>query len=202
MKKFLSACIVAASTCAAHADAVDALRGFVSDVKTGHASFTQTVTSPDGAKKKASSGTFDFSRPNRFRFAYARPFEQVIVADGQKVWIYDADLNQVSTRKLSQALGATPAVLLAGGSMDKDFTLTSLPSKDGFDWVQAVPKQKDGPFQSVRVGFKGRDLSVIEIIDSFGQHSLLEFTQLVANAAEPAELFKFVVPAGADVLEQ
>jgi len=68
--------------------------------------------------------------------------------------------------------------------------------------VQAVPKQKDGPFQSVRVGFKGRDLSVIEIIDSFGQHSLLEFTQLVANAAEPAELFKFVVPAGADVLEQ
>ena len=101
---------------AARADAVDTLRSFVRDVKSGHAAFTQTVTSPDGAKKKTSSGTFDFARPNRFRFVYAKPFEQTIVGDGEKVWIYDADLNQVSSRKLGQALGATPAALLAGGS--------------------------------------------------------------------------------------
>lgn len=201
-KKTLVASLFALASFAAQADSVDTLRQFVENVKTGHAAFTQTVTSPDAKKSKTSSGTFDFSRPNRFRFAYAKPFEQVIVADGQKVWIYDADLNQVSSRKFSQALGATPAALLAGGSLDKDFTLSALPSKDGLEWVQALPKVKDGPFQSLRIGFKGRDLSALEIVDSFGQKSLLQFTQMQANAPVAPELFKFEVPKGADVIEQ
>ena len=98
----------------ARADAVDALRDFVREARTGRAAFTQTVTSPDGAKKKTSSGRFDFARPNRFRFAYTKPYEQLIVGDGQKVWIHDVDLQQVTTRPMSQALGATPAALLAG----------------------------------------------------------------------------------------
>jgi outer membrane lipoprotein carrier protein len=200
--KPFAAAVLAAASLAAHADAVDTLKDFVANVKTGHAAFTQTVVSPDGAKKKTSSGTFDFSRPNRFRFAYAKPFEQTIVADGQKVWIYDSDLNQVSSRKLADALGATPAALLAGGSLDKDFTLAAQPAKDGLEWVQATPKAKDGALQSVRIGFKGKDLAALEIIDSFGQHSLLQFAQLVANAAVSPELFKFTVPKGADVLEQ
>src|SRR5919206_5099027 len=114
MKHLLLASLLTAASLSARADAVDTLKDFVAQVKTGHAAFTQTVTSPDGAKKKNSSGTFDFARPNRFRFAYAKPFEQLIVADGQKVWVYDADLNQVTARKLTQALGATPAALLAG----------------------------------------------------------------------------------------
>jgi len=202
MNKLLIASLVTFASFGARADAVDTLKEFVNNVKTGHAAFTQTVTSPDGAKKKNSSGTFDFSRPNRFRFTYAKPFEQVIVADGQKVWIYDADLNQVSSRKFSQALGATPAALLAGGSLEKDFNLSALPAKDGLEWAQATPKAKDGAFQSVRIGFKGRDLSAVEITDSFGQRSLLQFTQLVANAPVSADLFKFTVPAGADVIEQ
>ena len=202
MNKLLVASLLSIASMAAHADAVDTLKDFVANVKSGHAAFTQTVTSPDGAKKKTSSGTFDFSRPNRFRFAYAKPFEQVIVADGQKVWIYDADLNQVSSRKFSQALGATPAALLAGGSLEKDFVLSPLPAKDGLDWAQATPKAKDGAFQSVRIGFKGKDLSALEITDSFGQRSLLQFTQLTANAPVSSELFKFTVPQGADVIEQ
>jgi outer membrane lipoprotein carrier protein len=202
MNKLLAASLLGLASAAAHADAVDTLKNFVTNVKTGHAAFTQTVTSPDGAKKKTSSGTFDFSRPNRFRFTYAKPFEQVIVADGQKVWIHDTDLNQVSSRKFTQALGATPAALLAGGSLEKDFTLSALPAKDGLEWAQALPKAKDGTFQSVRIGFKGQDLSAIEIVDSFGQRSYLQFTQLVANAQVSPELFKFTVPKGADVIEQ
>ena len=198
----LVAGLLAAAAGAARADAVDTLKDFVSQVKSGHAAFTQTVTSPDGAKKKSSSGTFDFARPNRFRFAYAKPFEQLIVADGQKVWVYDADLNQVTARKFSQALGATPAALLAGGSLDKDFDLAALPSRDGLDWAEARPKAKDGAFQSVRIGFKGRDLAAVEITDGFGQRSLLQFTQFAANAPVSPELFKFVVPKGADVIEQ
>ena len=202
MKKLVLAALLTFVWIAASADAVDTLKEFVRDVKTGHAAFTQTVTSPDGAKKKTSSGNFDFSRPNRFRFTYTKPFEQVIVGDGQKVWIYDADLNQVSSRKFSQALGSTPAALLAGAALDKDFELSALPAKDGLDWALALPKAKEGAFQSMRVGFRGKELAAVEIIDSFGQRSLLQFSQMVANAAVSPDTFKFTAPAGADVIEQ
>jgi outer membrane lipoprotein carrier protein len=203
MKRVLAIAAAAlAFASAAHADAVETLRSFVRDVKSGRAQFTQTVTSPDGAKKKTSSGSFEFSRPNRFRFAYVKPFEQTIVGDGEKVWIYDADLNQVSSRKLGQALGATPAALLAGGGLERDFDLSPLPAKDGLDWVEAKPKAKDGAFQSVRVGFQGTTLAALEIVDSFGQRSLLRFSAFVPNVAIPAETFRFTVPPGADVIEQ
>ncbi|MEO6363878.1 MAG: outer membrane lipoprotein chaperone LolA [Caldimonas sp.] len=200
------ACAVAAIALAvcgvAQADAVDTLREFVRDVKSGRAAFTQTVTAPDGIRKKTSSGQFEFARPNRFRFAYAKPFEQTIVADGERVWIYDADLNQVSKRKFGQALGATPAALLAGGSLEKDFDLASLPARDGLEWAAATPKAKDGAFQSVRVGFRGKDLAALEIVDAFGQTSVLRFERFAANAAIAADAFRFTVPAGADVIEQ
>ncbi len=205
MKKSVAASLFAFATSAmsaAHADSVDTLKDFVRDVKSGRASFTQTVTSPDGAKRRSSSGSFEFLRPNHFRFAYAKPFEQLIVADGQKVWIYDADLNQVSVRKFSSALGATPAALLAGGSLEKDFDLSSQVPKDGLDWALATPKVKDGAFQSVRVGFKGKTLAAVEITDSFGQRSLLQFTQMLANPVVAADAFRFIPPAGADVIEQ
>jgi outer membrane lipoprotein carrier protein len=187
---------------AAQADPVDTLRSFVRDVKSGRAAFTQTVVSPDGAKKKTSSGTFEFARPDRFRFEYQKPFEQSIVADGAKVWIYDKDLNQVSSRRISQALGATPAALLSGGSLDKDFELANLPARDGLEWAEARPKAKDGAFQSVRVGFKGKDLAALEILDSFGQKSVLQFSGFAANATVEPDRFRYTPPAGADVIEQ
>ena len=202
MIKLLGSCVLLLCCGLARADAVDTLKEFVRDVKTGRAAFTQVVTAPDGVKKKNSSGTFEFSRPNRFRFAYLKPFEQLIVADGQKVWIFDADLNKASSRKLSAALGNTPAALLAGGALDKDFDLSALPAKDGLDWAQALPRTKDGAFQSMRVGFKGKELAAVEIVDSFGQRSLLQFTQFVPNVGLPADSFKFTPPAGADVIEQ
>jgi len=203
MKRFLAACaLCVAGASVQAADAVDTLRAFIRDVNTGRAQFTQTVTSPDGAKKKTSSGSFEFSRPNRFRFAYAKPFEQLIVADGQKVWIFDADLNQASSRKFSSALGATPAALLAGGSLDKDFDLAALPAKDGLDWVQATPKAKEGAFKSVRVGFRGKELTAIEIIDAFDQRSLLQFSQFAAGVGFGPDAFRFTPPPGADVIEQ
>ena len=126
----------------------------------------------------------------------------MIVGDGAKVWIYDADLNQVSSRKLGAALGATPAALLAGATLDNDFTLSPLPAKDGIDWAAATPKQKDGSFQSLQVGFKGKDLAAVEIVDSFGQRSSLVFSQWVANPPLAAEAFRYTPPKGADVIEQ
>ncbi len=191
-----------ASAAAAHADTADTLREFVRDVKSGRAAFAQVVTSNDGVKKKTSSGQFEFLRPNRFRFGYTKPFEQLVVADGNKVWIYDTDLNQASSRRIAQALGSTPAALLAGGSIDGDFTLAAQPAKDGLDWVLATPKAKDGAFQSMRVGFKGKALSVVEVVDSFGQRTTLSFARFEPNVALEAERFHFTPPQGADVVEQ
>jgi len=198
------------ATSAAHADAVERLREFAREVKGGETAFTQTVTSPDGARRKVSSGTFSFLRPNRFRFAYAKPFEQLIVCDGQKVWIYDADLNQASSRPLAKALGQTPAALLAGAAPDADFTLANDAARDGLEWLKATPKQREGAtFQSLRVAFKGKELAAVEIVDNFGQRSLLRFNGWAAAgssgaaAALPAPAqFRFVAPAGAEVLEQ
>lgn len=203
MKRFLITLALAATAAtAAQADALDALREFGREAKSGRATFTQTVTSPDGKRKKTSSGSFEFQRPNQFRFAYTKPFEQLIVADGHKVWIYDPDLNQASSRKLGDALGATPAALLAGSNFERDFTLKALPSEGGLDWVQATPKQADSTLQSLRLGFKEKTLSTLEIVDGFGQRSRIDFAGLQTNVAVPAERFQFKVPAGADVIEQ
>jgi len=202
MKQLLAGVLLAVASLGAHADAVDTLREFVREVKTGRAAFTQTVSSPDGARKKTSSGTFAFARPNRFVFAYTRPFEQTIVADGERVWIHDPDLNQVSARRITEALGATPAAILAGGDIERSFTLSPLPARDGVEWVEATPRASDGAFQSVRVGFRGKDLAAIEIVDGFGQQSLLQFSQWEPNAAIAAGTFRFTPPPGADVIDQ
>ena len=195
---------LAALAGSARADAVDALREFAREAKSGRASFTQVVTSPDGAKKKTSSGSFDFARPNRFRFAYTKPFEQLIVADGQKVWIYDADLQQASVRSMDKALGATPAALLAGSSLEQDFELRALPAAQGLEWVEALPRDKSEASQlrSLKVGFQGKALAAIELVDGFGQRSLLSFSGLTTNVAHAPETFRFVPPKGVDVLGQ
>lgn len=186
----------------ARADAVQTLKDFGREVKSGKAEFTQTVSSPDGQRKKSSSGSFEFQRPNQFRFAYIKPFEQLIVGDGQKVWIYDPDLKQASARRMSAALGATPAALLAGANLEKDFELKALPAAQGLDWVQAQPRQADAGLQSLKVGFKGRELAAIEVVDGFGQRSLLQFSAVQTNAPVAAERFRFVLPPGADLIEQ
>lgn len=208
--KRIATFLIAACACSAWAGGMESLESFVRTVKSGHAEFTQTVTSPakDGAlaRTKRSSGTFAFSRPNRFNFHYKRPFEQTIVADGQTLWLYDVDLNQVTARAQAQALGATPAALIASApdlqSLQRDFALQAAPDKDGLEWVQATPKAKEGSLQQVRVGFKGGALAVLEIQDSFGQLSRLSFGAFTANATVDNAAFQFKPPAGADVIRQ
>jgi outer membrane lipoprotein carrier protein len=187
---------------AAAADPVAALRAFVREVHSGRAEFTQTVVSPDGRRSRVSSGRFEFARPDRFRFAYERPFEQLIVADGQRVWIHDPDLQQVTVRPLAQALGATPAALLTGTGIERDFELAALPARDGLAWVQARPRQRDAGFELLRVGLAGRELAAVEIVDGFGQTTLLRFARFEAGVALPPETFRFTPPPGTALLEQ
>ena len=191
------------------------LENFVKHTKSGRAVFTQVVTSPakEGqvAKSKTSSGTFEFSRPNRFKFVYKKPFEQTIVSDGQTLWLYDADLNQTTSRKLAQVLNGTPAAVIASAAdlkgLQADFNLASQPEKadpkTGLQWVQATPKTKDGQLQNISVGFKvtdkGSELAALEILDSFGQRSVMTFNQFEVNPALAPASFHFKPPVGASV---
>ena len=194
----------------AQASGLDALENFVKSTRTGKAEFSQIITSPprDGqaARSKSSTGTFEFQRPSRFRFVYRKPFEQTLVADGQTVWLYDADLNQVTARKQQQVLGSTPAALLASApdlkALQADFTLAPLPDQEGQEWVQATPKSQDGQIQSVKIGFRAGQMATLDILDSFGQRSLLNFSGFQLNPTLPAETFQFKPPAGADVVRQ
>ena len=202
--KSLRAVTVAALSLAcasAYATATDELRDFVRNVKSGKSTFTQTVASPNG-KQKVSNGSFAFERPNRFRFVYEKPYAQTVVGDGTKVWIYDPDLNQASSRRTGDALANTPAALIVSNDIDKVFTLADLPSKDGIDWVLATPKQAEGTVRSLKVGFRNHALAQLEIDDSFGQRSLIVFNAFEANAKLPSDAFVFVPPKGADVAEQ
>ena len=194
--------VVTLTTTPAHADALDTLKSFTADAKTGRAAFTQTVTSPDGKKQRISSGSFEFSRPNRFRFAYVKPYEQLIVGDGQKVWLFDVDLNQVTVRPFSQALGATPAALLAGSSIDKDFSLRALPDDAGLQWAEATPRVKEGGIQTLKIAFRGGALAAVEILDGFGQRSRIDFSAVESNPSLGADRFRFTPPPGADVVGQ
>ena len=214
MKHLIAIVLVASCALSARADGLESLEAFVKNTKSGRAVFTQVVTSParegQTAKTKTSSGSFEFLRPNRFKFLYKKPFEQSIVSDGQTLWLHDLDLNQVTARKLTQVLGGTPAAVIAAAAdikaLQADFTLVPQPDKGGLEWVRATPKTKDGQVQNISVGFKtsdkGSELAVLEILDSFGQRSVMTFSQFEVNPALSATGFQFKPPVGADVIRQ
>jgi outer membrane lipoprotein carrier protein len=193
---------------------LEQLASFVKTVQSGQAEFTQTVTAPakegQSARSKTSSGTFDFLRPGRFKFHYKKPFEQIIVADGETLWLHDLDLNQVTQRKQSAVLANTPAALIASASdldaFKNDFTLEAAPQAEGLAWVLATPKAKDAQLKSVRVGFKtgttNPELAQLEILDNFGQRSVIKFSNLKTNQGPAASAFVFKPPASADILRQ
>ncbi len=194
---------------AALADGLGALETFLRQTQLGATTFTQVVTSPprEGEaqpRRKTSSGVFEFQRPDRFRFQYLRPFEQTIVADGQMLWLHDVDLNQVTVRPQQEVLGNTPAALIAAapdlGGLDRVFVLTDAGERDGLQWVQAVPRAREGQLQWVRIGFRQGQLAALEMLDSFGQRSLLSFGSVDAQPGFKAGHFRFQPPAGADVV--
>ena len=209
MKKLLLVCSLSLASMGAWADGLQDLEKFLREVSSGKAGFTQVVTSPKRAtetvaRSRTSTGTFEFLRPNRFRFEYTKPFEQTIVADGQTLWLHDVDLNQVTARGQKEVLGSTPAALIAAGTdlkgLSDAFDLKPGAAKDGLEWLEAKPKDRNGQLQMVRVGFKQGQLSVLDIEDSLGQRSVLTFSNWQSNAPLKAVDFKFEPPAGASVM--
>ena len=210
MHRFFAPLLLATCAHCAWADGLKDLENFMRNARSGQAEFTQTVTTPakvdESPRTKQSSGSFAFQRPGRFSFVYRKPFAQTIVADGTTLWLYDADLNQVTQRAQEQALGATPAALLASApdlaALRAEFTLENAPERDGLQWVLATPKASGSQLRSVRVGLDGARLAVLDIEDSFGQHSVIRFADMQLNPQLPTGTFSFKVPAGADVLRQ
>ncbi|HVK93197.1 MAG TPA: outer membrane lipoprotein chaperone LolA [Noviherbaspirillum sp.] len=190
----------------AGAAALDQFRSFVSSTKAAKGEFTQRQTKAmDGTARvsNTASGTFAFARPGKFIWTYRAPYEQLLQADGEKLYIYDKDLNQVTVRSLGDALGSSPAAILFGSNdLEKNFTLKEAGVKDGLEWLEATPKTKDTSFERIGIGLKDGMPQAMELRDSFGQVSLLTFSKFEKNPALATGQFKFTVPKGADVFQQ
>jgi outer membrane lipoprotein carrier protein len=174
---------------------------FITGTLTARGEFEQKIFDSNRRLLQESRGVLAFSRPGKFRWTYLKPYAQLIVGDGSKVWIYDEDLKQVTVKKLDQALGSTPAALLAGNNEAmRAFRLSDKGSKDGLEWLEALPRDKEGNFETIRMGFNRSGLQIMELVDGFGQTTVLRFKALERNPKLDSALFRFSPPKGADVI--
>ncbi|KNH09975.1 Outer membrane lipoprotein carrier protein LolA [Candidatus Burkholderia brachyanthoides] len=215
LKQIVGAALLSSMLTASHAFAsgADQLKAFVSQVHVARGDFTQQEVKAPGkanngasgtampAQNQTSSGTFVFARPGKFIWSYQKPYSQVLQADGDKLYVYDKDLNQVTVRTLGGTLGASPAAILFGSNdLEKNFTLRDAGEKGGIDWLELTPKAKDTQFEKVGIGFKDGNLQAMELHDVFGNVTLLTFSNIQKNLPIKGDTFKFTVPKGADVI--
>jgi outer membrane lipoprotein carrier protein len=201
--RFIVTLLFAALTSAAQADEVQTLKNFFQNTTSMRAKFQQTVVDNLGRKVQEVTGTMQLQRPGKFRWDYNKPYVQVIVGDGKKVWLYDPDLSQVTVRSLDKVLGSSPAALLAGSKdIDKTFDLRNIGQQGDLNWVEAVPREKESGFDKVVLGFKGNMLHEMEMRDSFGQITVIEFSGQEVNPKLNDKSFRFTPPQGADVLSE
>jgi len=174
---------------------------FINQTLTARGEFEQKIFDRNRRLLQESRGVLAFSRPGKFRWTYVKPYAQLIVGDGSKIWIYDEDLKQVTVKKLDQALGSTPAALLAGNNEAmRAFNLSDQGTKGGLEWLEALPRDKEGNFEKIRMGFSSSGLEVMELLDGFGQTTVLRFMSLQRNPKLDPGLFRFSPPKGADVI--
>jgi outer membrane lipoprotein carrier protein len=186
----------------AYAGATEKLKTFIASTHSAQANFTQEVLDKSGKRIQSASGTMQFVRPGKFRWVYQKPFEQLIVGDGEKFWLHDVELNQITVKKIDAALGSSPAALLSGNNeIERGFELKDNGTKDGLEWLQATPHAQDTSFEKILMGFNAQsELMVMELQDAFGHTTVLRFSKLRRNPKLSPQLFKFVPPKGADVL--
>lgn len=185
----------------AFANGTERLMDFFDKTSSMRAQFQQVVTDNQGQKVQEVSGTMQLLRPGKFRWDYNKPYQQEIVGDGERIWLFDPELNQVTVRNMSQAIGSSPAALLAGSKeVEKNFTLENLSDKDKLEWVLAKPKDKDSGFDEVKLGFSKAGLERMELQDSYGNLTSIRFSRLERNPALTQQIFMFKPPAGADIV--
>lgn len=209
MKHTLLAVAMLATVGAAQAAAIEKLHRFLDTTRTLRAEFTQTVVGKSAKQPQVSSGAMMLSRPGKFVWQIEKPYKQQLVGDGEKVWMYDPDLRQVTVRKFDTALGSTPAALLVGApdgkgggrsALENRFSLKEAGTRDGYEWLEATPKTPDSGFERLLIGFAGEDLKAMELFDNFGQTTRLVFGRSERNMALAPALFKFTPPPGVDII--
>lgn len=199
--RFISVAFALFLAGSAHAGGVDRLKAFIAGAKTAEADFTQTVADKSGRVAQQASGKMAFARPGKFRWDYTAPYEQVIVGDGVKLWLYDADLDQITVKPLGEVVAGTPAALLAGdNAIEKYFSLRDAGESAGLEWLEATPKNSDTTFERIRMGFRGDTLAQMELLDHFGQRTTLKLSKFARNPGISPSRFKFTPPKGADVI--
>ena len=177
------------------------LNAFFSNVHALEGEFEQTLFDENRRKLEESRGTMYLARPGHFRWDYSEPYQQIIVANGNRVWIYDSELAQVTVRTLDDSAGNTPALLLSSDRpLEDNFNVTNLGEEGGLDWVELMPKAQETNFSSVRLGFGPSDLEVMELNDNFGQTTQLRFFGVTTNPELDPSLFSFSPPDGVDVI--
>jgi outer membrane lipoprotein carrier protein len=185
----------------AGAAGVERFQAYLRSTQTASADFEQQVFDREKRLVQRSRGSFTLQRPGRFRWSYAQPYAQLIVGDGKRVWIYDEDLNQVTVRAMAKALGSTPAALLAGAAdVERAFELSDAGVRDGLEWVEAMPREREAGFERIRLGLGTVGVQAMELTDHFGQTTLLRFSNIARNPRVDPDAFRFVPPKGADVL--
>ncbi len=206
MKYIFAILMLFVAPISAHAGAIEKLKTFITATHSAQANFTQEVLDQNGKHIQSASGIMQFQRPGKFRWSYQKPYEQLIVGDGAKFWLYDVDLNQVTVRKLDAALGSSPAALLSGSNeIERGFTLTENGNRDDLEWLQATPKGQgkgqDSSFEKILMAFNAQsELVVMELNDMFGHKTVLRFSAMQRNPKIPEKQFHFTPPKGADVL--
>jgi outer membrane lipoprotein carrier protein len=201
IRAIAAAVVAAAIAHPAAASSLERFSQFLKGTQSARGGFEQQIRDRNGRVVQESRGTLAFQRPGKFRWVYEKPYAQLIVGDGAKVWIYDQDLNQVTAKRLDKALGSTPAALLAGSNdVAKAFDLSDAGSKDGLEWLEAKPKDKEASFERIRMGFSAAGLQTMELSDTFGQTTVLRFKSLQRNPRLDPALFRFSPPKGADVI--
>ena len=199
-RRFLGFVLFSALT-SANAARLDRFQAYLKSTQSATASFDQRVFDKNGKLVQEAHGSFALQRPGKFRWIYAKPHPQTIVGDGERVWIHDADLNQVTVRKLARAIGSTPAALLAGSAeIEKAFELSEAGAKGGLEWLEAKPRDKESGFERIRLGLSANGVEAMELVDQFGQTTVLRFTNVISNPRINADTFRFTPPKGADVL--
>jgi outer membrane lipoprotein carrier protein len=194
---FLSLIFISHTAIAA---SLERFQSYLRTTQAARGEFVQKVYDKTGKLVQDSRGSFAFLRPGRFRWTYVKP-QQVIVGDGDRVWIHDADLNQVTVRKVARVLGVTPAALLAGASdIANAFDMKEIGEKEGLEWLEAKPREKEAGFESVRLGLSTGGVEAMELVDHFGQTTVLRFSGVVRNPQIDPATFRFTPPKGADVL--
>ena len=194
---------LAAAVPAASAASRERFQTFIRGTQSARADFEQKVYDRNKKLVQESRGSFSFVRPGKFRWAFSKPYAQLIVGDGEKVWVYDEDLNQVTVRKLSHALGATPAALISGSAdVEQAFVFSDTGESDGLQWLDAKPKERDAGFERIRMGFSASGIDAMELVDQFGQTTRLRFSNVQKNPKLDPGTFRFTPPKGADLLGQ